>query len=281
MTKQQGSAGPTEVGPAGDKPGTGESVSAVAVAVAASSSAADSAADSTETCSDDHADEVAADQDLVIEGEIVDDDVASPEPEAATTTEKVSSPKDPSPKDPSPKVSSPKVSSPKASAEGSASASELDPEAAVEAVVEVVAELGALKTQLDERTADLLRVTAEYANYRKRVERDRSLAADQATASVLISLLPVLDDFDRAREHGDLIGPFGAVAEKLIADLGKYGLMAFGAKGDPFDPKRHEAVAHATSAEVTEPTCVEILRRGYQVGDRLLRAAMVAVADPD
>ncbi|MEV8514932.1 nucleotide exchange factor GrpE [Dactylosporangium sp. NPDC051484] len=143
------------------------------------------------------------------------------------------------------------------------------------------AELAALRTELDERTRDLQRVTAEYANYRKRVDRDRALVVEQASANVLGALLPVLDDLDRAREHGDLVGPFGSVAEQLIAALTKFGLTVFGAKGDPFDPTRHEAVAHLTSAEVSEPTCIDVMRRGYLLGERLLRPALVAVADPE
>ncbi|GIF08059.1 protein GrpE [Actinoplanes siamensis] len=143
------------------------------------------------------------------------------------------------------------------------------------------AELSALRGELDERTHDLQRVTAEYANYRKRVDRDRGAAAEQTTGAVLTALLPVLDDIDRAREHGDLVGPFASVAEQLTAATGKLGLVAFGEKGDPFDPNRHEAVAHQTSADVTEPTCVEVMRRGYTLGERLLRPAMVAVADPE
>ena len=142
-------------------------------------------------------------------------------------------------------------------------------------------ELAELRTRLDERTADLLRIPAEYANYRKRVDRDRALAAEQATGVVLVALLPVLDDLDRARDHDDLVGPFAAVAEQLTAALTKFGLVGFGTKGVPFDPKLHEAVAHLTSADVTEPTCVDVLRRGYLLGERLLRPAMVAVADPD
>ena len=143
------------------------------------------------------------------------------------------------------------------------------------------AELGALRGELDERTRDLQRVTAEYANYRKRVDRDRGVAAEQTTGAVLAALLPVLDDIDRAREHGDLVGPFATVADQLTAAVGKFGLVAFGEKGDPFDPTRHEAVAHLTSAEVKESTCVDVMRRGYQLGERLLRPAMVAVADPE
>ena len=143
------------------------------------------------------------------------------------------------------------------------------------------AELEALRSDLDERTRDLQRVSAEYANYRKRVDRDRGGAAEQTTGAVLSALLPVLDDIDRAREHGDLVGPFGTVAEQLTAAVSKFGLTPFGEKGDPFDPTRHEAVAHLTSADVREPTCIDVMRRGYLLGERLLRPALVAVADPE
>jgi molecular chaperone GrpE len=143
------------------------------------------------------------------------------------------------------------------------------------------AELEAVRHALDERTRDLQRVSAEYANYRKRVERDRELVGQQATAAVLNALLPVLDDLDRAREHGELVDGVAAVVDQLTATTAKFGLTPFGEKGDPFDPNRHEAVAHQTSAEVTEPTCVDVMRRGYLLGDRLLRPAMVAVADPE
>jgi molecular chaperone GrpE len=162
-----------------------------------------------------------------------------------------------------------------------------DPEEVVEAPAATApqpglgAELEALRGELEERTRDLQRVTAEYANYRKRVDRDRGTAAEMTTGAVLSALLPVLDDVDRAREHGDLVGPFATVAEALTAATGKFGLVAFGEKGDSFDPTRHEAVAHLTSADVTEPTCVEIMRRGYTLGERLLRPALVAVADPE
>jgi molecular chaperone GrpE len=137
-----------------------------------------------------------------------------------------------------------------------------------------------LRAQLDERTADLQRLTAEYANYRRRVERDRAVAGESATAAVLSALLPVLDDLDRARQHGDLIGAFASVAEQLSVTLQKLGLQPFGERGDPFDPNRHEAVMHTESAEVSVPTAVDVMRKGYSLGDRQLRPAMVAVADP-
>lgn len=143
------------------------------------------------------------------------------------------------------------------------------------------AELESLRSELEERVSDLQRVTAEYANYRRRVERDRSLVAEQATGAILSALLPILDDLDRARDHGDLVGPFGTMAEQLSGVAAKFGLSPFGEKGDAFDPTRHEAVAHRTSSEVTEPTCIEVLRRGYTLGERLLRPALVAVADPE
>lgn len=143
------------------------------------------------------------------------------------------------------------------------------------------AQVSELRTQVAELTADLQRVTAEYANYRKRVDRDRIAVLESATAGLLGALLPVLDDLDRAAEHGDLTGAFKAVGDQFQAILGKLGLESFGEVGDPFDPALHEAVMHSTSDEVTEPTCVQVMRRGYRLGERLLRAAMVAVAEPE
>jgi molecular chaperone GrpE len=134
--------------------------------------------------------------------------------------------------------------------------------------------------RLAERTADLQRLQAEYANYRKRVDRDRAAVREQAVASTLAGLLPVLDAIDQAREHGELSGGFKSVADSLQAALGRLGLVTYGEKGDPFDPKIHEALTHSYSPDVAEDTCVEILQPGYKVGDRILRAARVAVAEP-
>ncbi|OPG11830.1 nucleotide exchange factor GrpE [Microbispora sp. GKU 823] len=139
---------------------------------------------------------------------------------------------------------------------------------------------GSATDLLAERTADLQRLQAEFSNYRKRVERDRIAVREQAVASVLTELLPVLDDIGRARDHGELTGGFAKVSESLEAAVGKLGLTAYGAKGDPFDPTVHEALLHSYSAEVTEPTCIEILQPGYRINDRILRAARVAVAEP-
>jgi molecular chaperone GrpE len=139
---------------------------------------------------------------------------------------------------------------------------------------------GQTARMLAERTADLQRLQAEYANYRKRVERDRQAVREQALASVLSELLPVLDDIGRAREHGELSGGFKSVADSLESIAGKLGLTAYGEPGDPFDPTLHEALMHEYSADVLEPTCVKILQPGYKVGDRIVRPARVAVAEP-
>jgi molecular chaperone GrpE len=136
-----------------------------------------------------------------------------------------------------------------------------------------------LKLQLDERTADLQRLQAEYANYRKRIDRDREVVINTAKASVATELLAVLDDVERAEQHGDLTGAFKSVADKLVTTLQRVGLEPFGHDGEPFDPSVHEAVQHSTSPEVSGPTVTAVLRRGYKFGDRLVRAALVAVTD--
>jgi molecular chaperone GrpE len=137
-----------------------------------------------------------------------------------------------------------------------------------------------MQTLLEERTSDLQRLQAEFANYRRRVDRDRQAVAEQALASVLVGLLPVLDDIDRARTHGEVEGGFKLVADGLETTLAKLGLQRFGEPGEPFDPTVHEAMTHAVSADVTEPTCAEIYQPGYRVGDRIVRPARVAVVDP-
>ena len=137
-----------------------------------------------------------------------------------------------------------------------------------------------LKTQLAERTADLQRLQAEYANYRKRVDRDRATVREQAVAATLSELLPVLDAIGQAREHGELSGGFKSVADSLQAAVGKLGLVSYGQRGDAFDPKIHEALTHTYSPDVAEDTCVEIFQPGYKVGERILRPARVAVAAP-
>src|SRR3954451_10896796 len=135
--------------------------------------------------------------------------------------------------------------------------------------------------QLAERTEDLQRVTAEYANYRRRVDRDRVLVADQAAERFAAQLFPIVDDIERARDHGDLTGAFKVVADRVLGLLGSLGVEAFGKPGDPFDPSLHEAVLHDTPPEVSEPTATTVLRPGFRRGDRVLRTAMVGVTDPE
>ncbi|MCX4686890.1 nucleotide exchange factor GrpE [Kitasatospora purpeofusca] len=134
--------------------------------------------------------------------------------------------------------------------------------------------------QLAERTADLQRLQAEYQNYRKRVERDRLTVREIAVSNILESLIPVLDDIGRARDHGEVTGGFKSVAESLETVVAKLGLQQFGKEGEPFDPTMHEALMHSYSSEVTEDTCVQILQPGYRIGERIIRPAMVAVAEP-
>ena len=138
-----------------------------------------------------------------------------------------------------------------------------------------------LTRQLAERTEDLQRVTAEYANYRRRVDRDRQLVVDQAAERFATQLFPIVDDIERARDHGDLTGAFKVVADRVLGLLDGLGVEAFGVAGDAFDPALHEAVIHDTSAEVQVPTATTVLRQGFRRGDRVLRTAMVAVTDPE
>jgi molecular chaperone GrpE len=142
-------------------------------------------------------------------------------------------------------------------------------------------ELTRLRAELEERTADLQRVSAEYANYRRRVDRDREATVTGAKAQVAGELLTVLDDVERAGAHGDLTGPFKVVADRLTETLTRAGLTGFGEVGDAFDPSVHEAVAHGTSAEVDGPTVTIVMRRGYRFGEKVLRPAMVEVTDHD
>lgn len=147
------------------------------------------------------------------------------------------------------------------------------PDAADEALAKAQAEAA-------ERLDDLRRLQAEYVNYRRRVERDRDAVRENARADVLGELLGVLDDIGRARDHGDLNGGFRSVAEALEAVTVKAGLVKYGEVGDEFDPMIHEALMHGYSDQVSVPTCTQILQPGYRVGDRILRAARVAVSEP-
>jgi molecular chaperone GrpE len=140
---------------------------------------------------------------------------------------------------------------------------------------------GSLEAKLAELTDVLQRLQADYTNYRRRVERDREAVRELALVNILTNLLPVLDDIGRAREHGELEGGFKSVADALEAAVGKLGLEQFGTPGEPFDPSVHEALTHAHSADVTEPTAVQVFQPGYRIGARVVRPARVAVAEPE
>jgi molecular chaperone GrpE len=149
-----------------------------------------------------------------------------------------------------------------------------------EAVDEALAEASAVVDEVGALTADLQRLQAEYANYRKRVDRDRESAAELTTALVVAQFLPVLDDIDRAAEHGELSGGFKAVADQLQTITSKLGLVKFEDVNVPFDPMIHEALMHDTSADVTETTATKVLQPGYKFKDKVIRPARVAVTDP-
>ena len=129
-------------------------------------------------------------------------------------------------------------------------------------------------------TADLQRLQAEYANYRKRVERDRAVAHESAVGAVLTELLALLDDVDRAEQHGELTGGFKAVADQLNSITSRIGLEKYGTAGEAFDPQIHEALIHDESADVAVATASKILQSGYKYKERILRPARVAVTDP-
>jgi molecular chaperone GrpE len=165
-------------------------------------------------------------------------------------------------------------------AESAASAGAGDDTAAA-ADAEVEADLGDAQRLVAGLTEDLQRLQAEYVNYKRRVDRDRDLVLQNAKFSVLSALLPVLDDLDRAREHGELEGGFKAVADSLERIVSSQGLVKFGASGDEFDPRLHEALMHAHSKDVTTTTCQDIVSAGYKIGDRVVRPARVTVVDPE
>ncbi|MFB7630203.1 nucleotide exchange factor GrpE [Streptomyces sp. NPDC056149] len=141
-----------------------------------------------------------------------------------------------------------------------------------------------LAAEVRERTADLQRLKAEFDNYRRRVHRDRLAVGQIAVVNVVERLLPVLDAIAEATEQGEVTGGFRRVADLLDTELASLGLAPFGTPGEPFDPNVHEAVTYhpagpgARPAAGERPVCAEVLRRGFRVGDRLLRPAQVAVA---
>jgi molecular chaperone GrpE len=161
-------------------------------------------------------------------------------------------------------------------AAGPGSAAPSEPEAAAETG------LAATQALAEERLADLQRLNAEFVNYRKRVERDRAVEYARGVADVVDALVPVLDDVEAARQHGDLAGPFAAIAEKLEAVLAqRFGVARYGEPGEEFDPTVHEALLHSTSEDAEDTSVSLVLQPGYRVGEKIVRAARVAVVGPE
>ena len=150
-----------------------------------------------------------------------------------------------------------------------------------DAVNEALNEATVVVDEVATLTSDLQRLQAEYANYRKRVDRDRVSTTEFAFATVLLEFLPILDDLDRAAEHGELTGGFKAVADRINATVEKLGLTKFAEAPVTFNPEIHEALMHETSKDVTEPTATKILQPGYKFKERVIRPARVAVTDPE
>lgn len=153
-------------------------------------------------------------------------------------------------------------------------------EETTEQVVEKVIEPGQEADPVATLTSDLQRLQAEYANYRKRVERDRAVAHESAVGAVLTELLALLDDVDRAEQHGELSGGYKALADQLNSITSRIGLEKYGTEGEAFDPQIHEALMHEESAEASVPTASKILQPGYKYKERILRPARVSVTDP-
>ncbi|WP_367043842.1 nucleotide exchange factor GrpE [Streptomyces sp. Je 1-332] len=191
--------------------------------------------------------------------------------------EKPDVPSGATPDDAAPQAAEPSTEEGPAAPAGDAASSTTDQSAQD---VGLIAQLDQVRTALGERTADLQRLQAEYQNYRRRVERDKVTVKEIAAANLLSELLPTLDDVGRAREHGELVGGFKSVAEALETVVAKMGLQQFGKEGEPFDPTIHEALMHSYAPDVTETTCVAILQPGYRIGERTIRPARVAVAEP-
>ena len=164
---------------------------------------------------------------------------------------------------------------------GSGSDSDQGDSADEQANSELESDLVTAQAAVGALTEDLKRLQAEYVNYKRRVDRDRQLVKENATFSVLSALMPVLDDLDRAREHGELEGGFKAVADSLERIVAAQGLVKFGTPGDEFDPRLHEALMHSHSADVTTTTCQQIVSAGYRIGERVVRPARVTVVDPE
>jgi molecular chaperone GrpE len=166
-------------------------------------------------------------------------------------------------------------------AEAEAAASNAEEAVVLEGLVEAQKLAAERLEELQRANASYYNLEQQYSAYVKRSKAESVAAHDRGVASLAEALIPVLDDVELARQHGDLTGPFASIAEKLQATLARFGVEQYGQAGEPVDPAVHEALMHAHSAEVTEPTVQQVLQHGYRTADRILRAARVAVVDPE
>jgi len=166
-------------------------------------------------------------------------------------------------------------------AEAESVASEAEEAIVLEGLVEAQKLAAERLEEIQRANAAHYNLEQQYSAYVKRSKADALAAQERGVVNVVEALIPVLDDIELARQHGDLTGPFASIAEKLEATLGRFGVQRYGAAGEPFDPAIHEALMHAHSADVTEPTVQMVLQPGYRTTDRVIRAARVAVVDPE
>ena len=155
------------------------------------------------------------------------------------------------------------------------------PESAEQALSDAVAEAIADVDPVLALTEDLQRLQADFQNYRKRIDKERSESTEVVTGLVLAQFLGALDDIDRAQAHGELSGGFKAVADQLTNTTSKLGLTKFGEANVSFDPNIHEALMHETSPTITETQVTKVLRPGYKFKERVIRPAQVVVSDPE
>ena len=166
-------------------------------------------------------------------------------------------------------------------AAGQSDASSDEGEAGDDPLAQAQAQAAQAADDLARARADLYNLQQEYQGFVRRSREGAASHRHAGVADVVEALIPVLDEIELARQHGDLTGTFETTAGKLESILAeKYSLERFGAVGEVFDPTLHEALMATESSEVTEPTIATVLQPGYRLGERVVRAARVQVANP-
>lgn len=146
-----------------------------------------------------------------------------------------------------------------------------------------VSKTAALEEELKQQKDLLLRTAAEFDNFKKRTERDRVMTVEYTKANILKSFLPVFDNVDRAEacdpQSADYAKGVELIVKQLKEVVNNLGITEIGTVGDAFDPTLHEAVMHVEDEEAGENTITEVFQKGYRIGDTVIRAAMVKVAN--